>query len=892
MAKIKINGKELEVDPTKNLLEVSISAGFDLPYFCWHPKLGSIGSCRQCAVVKYRDENDTVGRIVMSCMEPASEGSIISTDAPKAKEFRSNVIEALMTNHPHDCPVCDEGGECHLQDMTVMSGHVTRRFEFDKRTHTNQYLGPFINHEMNRCIQCYRCVRYYRDYAGGDDLNVFSSRNRVYFGRATEGVLESEFSGNLVEVCPTGVFTDKTLKKHQTRKWDLTTAPSICTHCSVGCNTIAGERYGIVRRIYSRYNEQVNGYFLCDRGRFGYEFVNNDQRIKKFIIPGTTAGVTKTAAFDFIANHVIGKKIVGVGSPRASLETNYALKQLVGSENFSVGISLQDYHLAKLALDTLLNGQVKTPSLKGVELSESVFVLGEDVTQTAPMLALAIRQAIKNLVKTKADKVGIPQWNDAPVREIIQSTHGPLHIAAPVATRLDDVATTTYFNAPENIARLGYAVAHYINPKLALPDGLTNEEKTLATRIAGDLLSSDKTLIVSGVHCKNADVIQAASDVALALHEAGKDVSLSYTFEESNSAGIVLLDGKPLETLFETAKKSKAEILIVAENDLYRRLSSEKINTFLAQFEIIIVLDHTETATTQQASVVVPVGPFTEADGTFVNQEGRAQRFYQVFVPESDTVECWRRISELGEALGKPSLGQSFSEFTLAVADSSALFKGIDGIAPPPEFKIKGQKVARESMRYSGRTAMKSTINIHELKPVTDIDSPMSYTMEGYHGEAPSALTTSYWSPGWNSVQSINKYQIEVGGALHGGDPGLRLIEPRLTKTAYYQSKSESFKPAKSGLTVVPVYLIFGSEELSAKAPAIAERIGEAFIALNAADAAAAKLTAGEKVEITIGNQVSTVNVIIKNELAIGLAGISAGYPGINPELSEVSFKK
>ena len=181
-----------------------------------------------------------------------------------------------MVNHPHDCPVCDEGGHCHLQDMTVMTGHDYRRYSFLKRTFRNQYLGPLVNHEMNRCIQCYRCVRFYREYAGGRDFDVFGLRDQVYFGRQADGVLENEFSGNLVEVCPTGVFTDKTLKQHYTRKWDMQMAPSVCVHCGLGCNTTPGERYGMLRQIVTRYNREVNGYFLCDRGRYGYEFVNSE----------------------------------------------------------------------------------------------------------------------------------------------------------------------------------------------------------------------------------------------------------------------------------------------------------------------------------------------------------------------------------------------------------------------------------------------------------------------------------------------------------------------------------------------------------------------------------------------------------------------------------------
>ena len=145
----------------------------------------------------------------------------------------------------------------------------------------NQDLGPFVTHEMNRCIACYRCTRFYNDYAMGRDFGVFASHNNVYFGRAEDGVLESEFAGNLVEICPTGVFTDKTLARHYTRKWDLRTAPSVCVHCSLGCNTIPGERYGSLRRVRNRYNGKVNGYFLCDRGRYGYEFVNSDRRVRE-----------------------------------------------------------------------------------------------------------------------------------------------------------------------------------------------------------------------------------------------------------------------------------------------------------------------------------------------------------------------------------------------------------------------------------------------------------------------------------------------------------------------------------------------------------------------------------------------------------------------------------
>ena len=342
MATIHVDGKEYEVNGADNLLEACLSLGLDVPYFCWHPALGSVGACRQCAVKQFNGPDDKRGRLVMSCMAPASEGTYISIDDPEAIEFRKSVNEWMMLNHPHDCPVCEEGGACHLQDMTVMTGHNTRKYRFTKRTHENQDLGPFINHEMNRCIACYRCVRYYKDYADGSDLGVYGAHDNVYFGRTESGTLESEFSGNLVEVCPTGVFTDKTQSAHFNRKWDMQFAPSICHGCSLGCNISPGERYGELRRIENRYHGGINHYFLCDRGRFGYGYVNLPERPYKayhrhenqLFELSTTEVVEKVA--DVLRRT---KRVAGIGSPRACVESNFMLRELVGTEHYSSGIA-------------------------------------------------------------------------------------------------------------------------------------------------------------------------------------------------------------------------------------------------------------------------------------------------------------------------------------------------------------------------------------------------------------------------------------------------------------------------------------------------------------------------------------------------------------------------
>lgn len=401
MATIHVDGKSYEVDGSENLLQACLSLGIDIPYFCWHPSLGSVGSCRQCAVTQYANPEDTRGRLVMSCMTPAADNTYISIEDKEAVDFRESVIEFLMTNHPHDCPVCEEGGHCHLQDMTVMTGHDRRRYRFTKRTHYNQELGSFIAHEMNRCIACYRCVRYYNDYAGGTDLGVYANASRVYFGRPESGALESEFSGNLTEICPTGVFTDKTHSERYNRKWDMQYAPSVCQGCSSGCNISPGERYGELRRVENRFNGEVNQYFLCDKGRFGTGYVNRADRPRQpqFRSGTTVTTATVDEALDQTIAKLKGKKVLGIGSPRASLESNFALRELVGQENYSTGMNQKEQSLVELAAAIMQTQGIYNPSMREIESYDAVLILGEDLTQTAPRMALSVRQAAKIKLK-------------------------------------------------------------------------------------------------------------------------------------------------------------------------------------------------------------------------------------------------------------------------------------------------------------------------------------------------------------------------------------------------------------------------------------------------------------------------------------------------------------
>jgi NADH-quinone oxidoreductase subunit G len=850
MATVYVDNQPYQMNPAQNLLHGCLSLGMNLPYFCWHPALGSVGACRQCAVKQFKDEADTHGKIVMACMTPAAEGTRISIQDAEAAEFRTAIIEGLMLNHPHDCPVCDEGGECHLQDMTVMTGHDYRRYTFEKRTFHNQYLGPFVNHEMNRCIQCYRCVRFYREYAGGNDLNAFSLRNIVFFGRDRDGVLENEFAGNLVEVCPTGVFTDATLKRHYTRKWDLQMAPSVCVHCALGCNITAAERYGMLRRLVNRYNGEVNGYFLCDRGRFGYEFVNSGRRIRQPLLQNQEA--TAEAALGHLRELASGK-MIGVGSPRASLESNFALRSLVGEDRFYAGIPATESRLMKLMLDALRNGPAHTPSLREVESADAVFILGEDVTNVAPRMALSLRQSVRQQPMEIAERLHIPLWMDHGVREAMQEERGPLFIAGTGATRLDEVATRTYRAAPDDQARLGFAVAHALDSRAPAPSDLSVAMLTLAAEIAQALKAAKRPLVISGPSNRSAALIQAAENVAWALPGA----SLAFTAPECNSLGLALMDAPPLDTALE----AQADTVIILENDLYRRLPATVVDKFLARFPHVVALDHLETATTAKAELVLPVATFAEGDGTLVSSEGRAQRFFEVFPPPAPIQESWRWLGSWS----------TLDDVVAALAAELPHLAAVTRAAPSASYRMAGAKVPREPHRYSGRTSMLANISVHEPKPPDDPDSPLSFSMEGNPDQPPSALLPFFWTPGWNSIQAVNKFQAEIGGPLRQGDPGVRVIERYGTGFGFFEQLPPPFQTRKGEWLVVPIYHIFGSEELSRAAPAIAELSPEPYVALNPEGAS----NFGKEVEL-FGQRLP---VKIAADLPNGLAGVPAGVP-------------
>jgi NADH-quinone oxidoreductase subunit G len=496
------------------------------------------------------------------------------------------------------------------------------------------------------------------------------------------------------------------------------------------------------------------------------------------------------------------------------------------------------------------------------------------------MLALALRQSARRRPMKIAEKLKIPEWDDAAVREAVQQMKGPVFIATPDDSALDDIALQTYRAAPDDIARLGFAIAHAIDADAPPAPGLSDDARALAETIAQALKDAERPLVVSGPGCGSETIMLAAANVAWALGVSGEPAGLCFTMPECNSLGVGLIGGGGVEAVFKAVEKRAADTVIILENDLYRRADALPVDALLNTARRVIVIDHLVNAMTPKAEVVLPAATFAEGDGTLVNNEGRAQRFYQVFTTEGEVRESWRWLRDLMIAAGREQAAawRNLDDIVAAMACELPVFEPVLKIAPPASFRVAGEKIPRQPYRYSGRTAMLANITVHEPKPPDDPDSSLAFSMEGYDGQPPSPLITRFWSPGWNSVQSLNKFQSEVGGPLRGGDPGRRLIEPsQVKKAAYFNEIPAPFRTREREWLVTPLYHIFGSEELSALSPGVAERSPQPYLALNPDDAVARRVSDGEEVELVMDGAVYRLPVRFHPALPRGVAGLPAG---------------
>lgn len=590
MPTLTIDNQTISVPAGKTILEAAEDLGIMVPHFCYHKELGAVGSCRMCAVTVH---TGPMPGLKMACLVAVEDGMVVTTGDETAVTFRERVGEWLMLNHPHDCPVCDEGGECQLQEMTISSGHGIRRYQGEKGTYTNQDLGPFIAQEMNRCIQCYRCARTYKDYCGGRDFGVMGSRNRVFFGRFKDGMLESDFSGNLVDLCPTGVFTDRTFR-FKSRAWDLEQADSVCPHCGVGCATIPGGRLRELQRVRSGDNPLVNATFICDRGRFGSGYANHPERPRQArqeeqlisVAQGLTNLETQIRAA--VKQHG-PEAVLLVGSERASLETNWLLQRMAKYFGCRVPVLNAHRHRHQTAQMAAFDFSDRLASLQDVRNSDLLLVFGVDPLAEAPLLALALRQAVR-----KEGRVVL--YDPRPVE---------------LPCEADQIAI-----APLALQEL-------------LVDGGAEG------RHLRDLLGQAKRpVIIGGADLLGVTGLQKIQVWAEKASNAERPCLIYPVLAGANSFGTALLSLPEQDDLLTRLEGGKVKMLICVETDpLLETPDGERFAAALTRLDQLAVLDYLPTSLSGHANLFIPTCPPVEDSGTFINNEGRLRRFQQVIKP-------------------------------------------------------------------------------------------------------------------------------------------------------------------------------------------------------------------------------------------------------------------
>jgi len=657
MPKLTIDNLEVTVPDGTNVLEAARELDIVIPHFCYHEALGAVGSCRLCAMMFV---DGPVKGLQMACMVQAQDGMVVSSTDPDAMELREHVIEWAMINHPHDCPVCDEGGECHLQEMTVAGGHGVRRYSGKKCTFVNQDLGPFVQQEMNRCITCYRCVRTYRDYCGGTDYGVFGSRNRIQYSRFQEGALESPFSGNIIDACPTGVLTSKPFR-FKTRLWDLQEAPSICPHCSLGCATVPGGRYREIQRVKARINRETNGFFICDRGRFGYDHVNHPERPRQARLDGQPVAVDAAllAAREQVA--AIASKhgpdsVAFLGSPRSSFEASVLLHDWAKA-TASLQLVYEAHQGRDRAARTLaarLGKHVR--SQEELRQSDLVVLFGADPLAEGPMLALAIRQAVRN-----GGKVVV--IDPRPVELPCRANHLQL--------------------SPERLSEVLVALG-----KNDL-NAFEADDQYLLGSLLEQIKAAQRPVLIGGADLLGGQGVQALCSAAEQLSSDQRSVGVITMLAGPNSYGGALLSGNgpDFDSVLDAVREGTVRALVCLESDPFREARDPaRAQAALGHLELLVSFDSTANLAAQRADIFLPTRANAEMAGSYVNNEGRLQAFLPVIDPGTPI-----RVSGQGDHPPR--------EF----------FREAPGSTPEPDWRLLARLLDRETELAAVRKAIATT---------------------------------------------------------------------------------------------------------------------------------------------------------------------------------------
>ena len=645
MVEIELDGQKVEVLEGSTVMHAAEKAGTYIPHFCYHKKLSIAANCRMCLV-----DVEKAPKAMPACATPVTPGMVVHTRNEKAVKAQKGVMEFLLINHPLDCPICDQGGECQLQDLAMGYGSGESRYQEEKRMVFHKDVGPLVSmQEMSRCIHCTRCVRFGQEIAGVMELGMSHRGEHAEIETFVGMSVDSELSGNMIDLCPVGALTSKPFR-YSARTWELSRRKSISPHDSTGTNLIVQVKHDKVMRVLPLENEAVNECWLADRDRFSYEALNTDERLLSPMLKqgGEWKTVDWQTALEYVANGLkqikteYGADSIGaLVSPHSTLEELHLAASLMrglGSENI-------DHRLRYAEFSPSASVRWLGTSIASLSQLQRVLVVGSNLRKDHPLFALRIRQSVRNggalsAINSLAEFASPDAW------------------AMPLA----NAVTAPSGEWAQVLADVAAAIAAEKGMDAPVPGQASDAAKAIAASLLG---GERKAILLGNAAAHHAN---AASLLALANwigEQSG--AAVGYLTEAANTVGAQLVNAMPGSSGLNAGQmlegKLKAVLLLNNEPE-FDSAAGVRAKTTLNLAQMVVTLSPFK-ANMGFSDVLLPIAPFTETPGTFVNAEGRVQSFHAVVKPRGETRPAWKVLRVLANLLGLPGFDFESSQDVL-----------------------------------------------------------------------------------------------------------------------------------------------------------------------------------------------------------------------------------
>ena len=669
MLEIEIDGKQIQVNDGSTVMDAAAAAGTYIPHFCYHKKLSIAANCRMCLV-----QVEKAPKPLPACATPVTNGMKVWTHSELAVKAQKGVMEFLLINHPLDCPICDQGGECQLQDLAVGYGASGSRYQEEKRVVFNKNLGSLVATDMTRCIHCTRCVRFTTEIAGEMELGQAFRGEFAEIMPFIEKTVDSELSGNIIDLCPVGALTSKPFR-FAARTWELSRRRTVSPHDALGSNLIVQTKHDVVKRVLPFENEEINECWLSDKDRFSYEALNSDERLSAPMIKqgGEWQRVDWQSALEFVATGLRGiakdhggASIGMLASPHSTLEELYLLQKLArGLESQNVDFRLRQ-------VDFRADGKrAGAPWLgmpiAGVKDLNRLLVIGSFLRKDAPLLAQRVRQAAKKGLQVSAIGPNAEDW-------LLPVKHRALVAPSSMVATLAQVLAAL-------VAEKGLEPSPALAGKL--PEHIEDEARAIALSLASGRQVAVWLGNLAVQHGRGSELQTLAQEIARLTGG-----SFGFIGEAANSVGGYLAgaipgaDGLNATAMIEQARKA---YVVMGAEPAFDFANPSATTAAMQTAQLVVGLTAFDSASLRGvADVMLPIAPFSETSGTYVNCEGRAQSFVAVARPQGETRPAWKVLRVLGNLLALDGFSQSDSEAVrdeiLSADFASQLNNGVEGV--------------------------------------------------------------------------------------------------------------------------------------------------------------------------------------------------------------------